>query len=364
MTYDCGRRPSAIWLPDGVVMDENNASPLSFSRKSESSVTWLCEYKDGVRTTKIASLLTLIKLVGAPVHESPHLTEAISTWQLQANTYLTYQDRGLIFLSLFEAPNKVFNMLLADAYQVMGLVRYSTTFEEVRSTYKRLCLRYHPDKQLDDPEKAHEVMVDINNAYKVVLEDVTSRPRTTPPAPRHASKTRAEPPESTPQPRPPKRRPKPPPPPPPPPRAVSHTEALRHWTKVCSQSSQIRSVLHRCNRIHEQSRLQKGLKESVWDAAQLRSAILGLWTFNHRGARILAKLQRLDPAEFGQLSLQERTIEPAIELWLSLLQCAVRDLKECFKKKNPMEEALEKEERTIESIFALYKQLQGKFRQE
>lgn len=48
------------------------------------------------------------------------------------------------------------------------------TLEEVQKKYKKLALKYHPDKNPDDRQTAHEKMTELNVAYEALVEHFTS----------------------------------------------------------------------------------------------------------------------------------------------------------------------------------------------
>lgn len=108
-------------------------------------------------------------------------------------------------------------MPLSTAYQLIGMSRFSTSIEEVRSRYKQLALRHHPDK--DSRPNANDRMAEITNAYEAVVKDITAFVSDTLNA-------------ST------KAKPKPPPKPKPQPCTLSYDEALRHWTLARSLAHQ------------------------------------------------------------------------------------------------------------------------------
>ncbi|XP_013417102.1 dnaJ homolog subfamily C member 5 isoform X2 [Lingula anatina] len=57
-------------------------------------------------------------------------------------------------------------------YRVLGLQK-GATHEEIKKSYRKLALKYHPDKNLDNPAAA-EHFKDINHAH-TVLSDTTRR---------------------------------------------------------------------------------------------------------------------------------------------------------------------------------------------
>ena len=58
-----------------------------------------------------------------------------------------------------------------DYYAVLGLTKNAKT-KEIKSAYRKLALKYHPDKVDDaDKEKAEEVFVKVSEAYAVLSDD-------------------------------------------------------------------------------------------------------------------------------------------------------------------------------------------------
>jgi len=54
-----------------------------------------------------------------------------------------------------------------DYYKLLGISRTATN-EEIRKAFRKLAIRYHPDKNKEDPEKAKQIFSKIANAYDVL----------------------------------------------------------------------------------------------------------------------------------------------------------------------------------------------------
>ena len=57
-----------------------------------------------------------------------------------------------------------------DYYKLLGIKR-SASKAEIRRAFKKLSLKYHPDKNKDNPEKAKAKFIKIANAYEVLSDD-------------------------------------------------------------------------------------------------------------------------------------------------------------------------------------------------
>ena len=72
---------------------------------------------------------------------------------------------GILFLLLI-----TFSYCGEDYYKLLGLKRGATK-EQIKRAFKKLSLKYHPDKNRDNPKKAKEMFVKIANAYDVLSND-------------------------------------------------------------------------------------------------------------------------------------------------------------------------------------------------
>ncbi|KAK2953555.1 putative Chaperone protein DnaJ [Blattamonas nauphoetae] len=70
-----------------------------------------------------------------------------------------------------EAEKKEFVMIFmgADYYQVLGVQRNATE-DEIKKAYKKLALKWHPDRNPDNKEKATEEFKKIGEAYEVLSD--------------------------------------------------------------------------------------------------------------------------------------------------------------------------------------------------
>ncbi|XP_054719696.1 dnaJ homolog subfamily B member 6-like [Uloborus diversus] len=59
---------------------------------------------------------------------------------------------------------------MVDYYGVLELSRTATT-QEVKQAYRRLALKWHPDKNLDRKEEAERKFKEINEAYEVLSDE-------------------------------------------------------------------------------------------------------------------------------------------------------------------------------------------------
>mmetsp|Transcript_10283 Transcript_10283/g.14168 ORF Transcript_10283/g.14168 Transcript_10283/m.14168 type:complete len:280 (+) Transcript_10283:73-912(+) len=61
-------------------------------------------------------------------------------------------------------------MRSSEARRILG-IDSSASGEEIRRAYKKLALKFHPDKNPDDPEGAKKRFQDISEAYKTLSDD-------------------------------------------------------------------------------------------------------------------------------------------------------------------------------------------------
>ncbi len=64
--------------------------------------------------------------------------------------------------------------MTTDYYQLLGVTK-SASAEEIKSAYRKLAMKYHPDRNANNPEVA-EKFKQINEAYGV-LSDAEKRDR-------------------------------------------------------------------------------------------------------------------------------------------------------------------------------------------
>ncbi len=56
-----------------------------------------------------------------------------------------------------------------DYYKILG-VKKTASDDELKKQYRKLALKYHPDKNPDDPETAEKKFADVANAYEVLSD--------------------------------------------------------------------------------------------------------------------------------------------------------------------------------------------------
>ena len=56
-----------------------------------------------------------------------------------------------------------------DYYSILG-VRRNANEKEIKKAYKKLSIKWHPDRNLDNAEAAKNMFVDISNAYDTLID--------------------------------------------------------------------------------------------------------------------------------------------------------------------------------------------------
>ena len=59
---------------------------------------------------------------------------------------------------------------MKDYYNILG-VNKSSNKEEIKTAYKKLALKYHPDKNIDNKEEAENKFKEISEAYEILSDD-------------------------------------------------------------------------------------------------------------------------------------------------------------------------------------------------
>uniref|UniRef100_A0A674K7Y6 DnaJ homolog subfamily C member 5B n=1 Tax=Terrapene triunguis TaxID=2587831 RepID=A0A674K7Y6_9SAUR len=76
------------------------------------------------------------------------------------------------FYSMAEQRQRALSTSGEALYQILALEK-GATHEEIKKSYRKLALKYHPDKNPDNPEAA-EKFKEINNAH-AILTDLSKR---------------------------------------------------------------------------------------------------------------------------------------------------------------------------------------------
>ena len=60
---------------------------------------------------------------------------------------------------------------MKDPYVVLGVSRDATN-DEIKKVYRKLCRKYHPDANIDNPNKAQaeEKFKEIGEAYRTIMD--------------------------------------------------------------------------------------------------------------------------------------------------------------------------------------------------
>lgn len=59
---------------------------------------------------------------------------------------------------------------MKNYYNILG-VNKSSNKEEIKTAYKKLALKYHPDKNIDNKEEAENKFKEISEAYEILSDD-------------------------------------------------------------------------------------------------------------------------------------------------------------------------------------------------
>ena len=65
-------------------------------------------------------------------------------------------------------------MIFKDYYKILELEDSKVTVEQIKSSYRKLAKKYHPDVNVGN-KLAEEKIKDINEAYKILSEPASKR---------------------------------------------------------------------------------------------------------------------------------------------------------------------------------------------
>jgi curved DNA-binding protein CbpA len=65
-------------------------------------------------------------------------------------------------------------MSLKDYYRILG-VNKDASAQDIKKAFRHLALRYHPDRNPDNPKQAEEKFKEINEAYEVLSDEQKKR---------------------------------------------------------------------------------------------------------------------------------------------------------------------------------------------
>jgi curved DNA-binding protein CbpA len=65
-------------------------------------------------------------------------------------------------------------MGLKDYYRILG-VNKDTSTQDIKRAFRHLALRYHPDRNPDNPKQAEERFKEINEAYEILGDEQKKR---------------------------------------------------------------------------------------------------------------------------------------------------------------------------------------------
>uniref|UniRef100_A0A8C0WEV7 J domain-containing protein n=1 Tax=Castor canadensis TaxID=51338 RepID=A0A8C0WEV7_CASCN len=59
---------------------------------------------------------------------------------------------------------------MVDYYEVLGVQRYASP-EDIKKAYRKVALKWHPDKNLENKEEAERKFKEVAEAYEVLSND-------------------------------------------------------------------------------------------------------------------------------------------------------------------------------------------------
>ena len=61
-------------------------------------------------------------------------------------------------------------MRYLEALELLGLQHSSTVLAEAKVSYRKLCLKFHPDKNIDNKAEATVKFQELTNAYETIVK--------------------------------------------------------------------------------------------------------------------------------------------------------------------------------------------------
>jgi DnaJ-class molecular chaperone len=80
-------------------------------------------------------------------------------------------DRSQLFKLFEKLHSKIYSGIMMDYYEILGISK-SATDSDIKKAYRKLALKWHPDKNLNNPDQASEIFRKVSEAYEVLSDPV------------------------------------------------------------------------------------------------------------------------------------------------------------------------------------------------